>query len=175
MDILISSNLERLIYLICGSDASKNAELMKSLTSEGKYTITDDMKKLLADFTGEYANEAEVFNTIKAIYDATGYVIDTHTAVATAADLTYKEKSGDDTKSVIVSTASPFKFSRSVMSAINGDVESADDFAVIDELSKISGVKEPGAILEIRSADILHDTVCEIEDMEKLVKANMGL
>lgn len=175
MDILISSNLERLIYLIAGKDADKNSELMSKLSMAGKYEITEEMKEKLSDFIGMYADEDLVDATIKKIYDASGYVIDTHTAVATAADLAYKEKSGDDTKSVIVSTASPFKFSRSVMNAINGEVENADDFEIIDELSKISGVDEPGAILEIRSADILHDTVCEIEEMEKLVKANMGL
>ena len=169
MDILISSNLERLIYLIAGSDAKKNAELMSDLSTKGVYTITDDMKTELEDFIGEYADEEAVFNTIKAIYDETGYVIDTHTAVAATADVNVEQSN----KSVVVSTASPYKFTRHVLTALNVDGATdpeKDDFELVDELCKISGVKVPNAVEEIRTAEILHNTVIEVSEMESLVR-----
>ena len=173
MDILISSNLERLIYLCCNGDPKKNAALMDSLRREGRYEIDDDMRKKLDDFYGAYADEDKVFETIKNIYDKTGYIIDTHTAVAAAADLMYRAEGSDDNKSVIVSTASPYKFTRNVMKAIGREDEKEDDFALVDELSKLSGVKIPPAVEEIRNAKILHDTVCEVSDMKEAVRENL--
>ena len=172
MDILISSNLERLIYIIAGCDAKKNAALMNDLSTKGVYTITDEMKAELEDFIGEYADEEAVFETIKAIYDETGYVIDTHTAVAATADINIEQEN----KSVVVSTASPYKFTRHVLTALN--VKDAtnpekDDFELVDELCKISGVKVPNAVEEIRTAPILHNTVIEVADMEKLVREEL--
>lgn len=169
MDILISSNLERLIYLCCGSDPSKNAALMEGLKKNGKYDIDGEMKKRLDDFYGAYASEDKVFKTIRDIYEKTGYVIDTHTAVAAAADLIYKAEGLDDNKSVIVSTASPYKFTRNVMKAIGRGDDSTDDFVLVDELSKLSGVRVPPAVEEIRKAEILHDTVCKINEMKEEV------
>ncbi len=175
MDILISSNLERLIYLIAGSDADKNRGLMQELSATGKYVISDDMKACLADFMGGYASEAEVAATIRRIYEKTGYVMDTHTAVATTVYEKYREASKDELPTVIVSTASPFKFTRSVMEAIEGEIENKSDFELIDKLSEIANVKIPNAIEEIRTADVLHDTVCEKEDMKAEVKKFLGL
>ncbi len=175
MDILISSNLERLVYLIAGSDADKNRELMQELANTGKYTITEEMKNRLKDFTGGYANEAEVAATIRRIYEKTGYVIDTHTAVASTVYEKYREDSKDETPTVIVSTASPFKFTRSVMEAIVGAIDDKSDFELIDKLSEIANVKIPKAIEEIRSAEVLHDTVCDKEDMKVQVKKFLGL
>ena len=171
MDILISSNLERLIYRIAGNDAAKNAELMKSLSTTGKYEITSEMKENLKDFYGNYTSEAETQAVIKNIYEDTGYVIDTHTAVAAGVYKKYKEVSGDtETKTVIASTASPFKFTRSVMNAIDAKYDSWEDFELVDELSKIGNVAVPNAIEEIRNAPVLHNTVCEVDEMEKVVK-----
>ena len=175
MDILISSNLERLIYLISGSDADKNRELMQELSAKGKYNITDDMKARLADFVGGYAGEAEVAATIRRIYEKTGYVMDTHTAVATTVYEKYREESKDELPTVIVSTASPFKFTRSVMEAIEGEIDGKSDFELIDKLSEIANVKIPNAIEEIRTAEVLHDTVCDKEDMKAEVKKFLGL
>lgn len=171
MDILISSNLERLIYRIAGNDARKNAQFMKALSTEGKYTITDDMKACLKDFYGNYTGEAETGEVIKALYEKTGYIIDTHTAVASGVYGKYKAETGDtETKTVIASTASPFKFTRSVMDAIDPKYDSMSDFELVDELSKIGNVKVPQAIEEIRNAQVLHDTVCEVDDMVNVVK-----
>ncbi|MBD8926269.1 MAG: threonine synthase, partial [[Eubacterium] rectale] len=120
MDILISSNLERLIYRIAGNDAAKNAGLMKELSETGKYTVTPEMKEKLTDFYGNYTSEKETGEAIKKLYEDTGYVIDTHTAVAAGVYDKYKKETGDTkTKTVIASTASPFKFTRSVMEAID--------------------------------------------------------
>ena len=170
MDILISSNLERLIYRIAGDDAEKNAALMASLAKEGVYNITDEMKEKLVDFIGGYSDEASTAKTIKALYEETGYIIDTHTAVAASVYNDYKEASNDETKTVIASTASPFKFTRSVMNAIDPSYDSKTDFELVDELSKIGKVKVPNAIEEIRNAKVLHDTVCEVNEMQKTVK-----
>ena len=170
MDILISSNLERLIYQIAGADSKVNAELMKELNSTGKYEITADMKSQLADFYGNYASEADTAAAIKKIYDDTGYVIDTHTAVAASVYSKYKADTNDTAKTVIASTASPFKFTRSVMNAIDNKYDSMGDFDLVDELSKISRVKVPNAIEEIRTAPVLHDTVCEIDEMPQTVR-----
>lgn len=176
MDILISSNLERLIYRIAGNDAQKNAELMSSLAATGKYEITAEMKAQLADFYGNYTSEQETSEVIRNLYDKTGYVIDTHTAVASGVYGKYKAATGDtDTKTVIASTASPFKFTRSVMNAIDEKYDSMSDFELVDELSKISNVKVPQAIEDIRSAAILHDTVCEVDEMPSVVKKFLGM
>ena len=175
MDILISSNLERLIYKIAGEDATANAAFMKSLNTEGKYSITEDMKALLADFFGGYATEQNTADIIKKIYDNCGYVIDTHTAVAACVYEQYKAATGDDTKTVIASTASPYKFTRSVMTAIAPEKADDEDFALVDALTELSKVAIPDAIAEIRTADILHKTVCEVEDMCKEVKGFLGI
>ena len=175
MDILISSNLERLIYRIAGNDADKNKALMTSLTQEGKYEISDDMKSQLADFYGNYASEAETAEEIRRLYEDCGYVLDTHTAVASAVYQKYLKDTGDDKKTVIASTASPFKFTRSVMDAIDTKYDSMSDFELVDELSKIANVKVPGAIEEIRTAPVVHDKQCEVDEMPIVVKEFLNI
>lgn len=175
MDILISSNLERLIYKIAGEDASKNRELMAKLNSEGKYDITEEMKQQLKDFYGNYGTEQETADIIKRIYKDTGYIIDTHTGVAAVVYDKYKKETGDTTKSVIASTASPFKFTRSVMTSIDKKYDEMGDFELVDELSRIGNVKVPAAIEEIRNADVRHDTVCEATEMKDVVKKFLGV
>lgn len=170
MDILISSNLERLIYLSAGRSAEKTAALMKDLKETGVYDITDDMRAFVADFYGGCASEEEVFAAIKSLKDKTGYVIDTHTAVGKAVYDKYVEETGDRTKTVIASTASPFKFAPNVMKALGEDGSDEDVFKVIDALKEIAGVQEPKAIKEVRSAEIRHNTVCEITEMESTVE-----
>ncbi|WP_099470119.1 threonine synthase [Konateibacter massiliensis] len=175
MDILISSNLERLIYKIAGSDSVKNQELMSSLSKTGNYEITAEMKAQLADFYGNYATEEETAQVISKIYEDTNYVIDTHTAVAAGVYMKYKMQTKDKTKSLVASTASPYKFTRSVMCAIDPEYDSMSDFELVDELSKISGVEVPQAIEDIRSAQILHDTVCEVNEMQSVVKKFLNM
>ncbi|SFN52448.1 threonine synthase [Pseudobutyrivibrio sp. UC1225] len=175
MDILISSNLERLIYHIAGNDAEKNTELMESLKVTGKYQITDDMRAKLDSFYGNYASELETGMTIKDLYNETGYIIDTHTGVAASVYNKYKKKTGDDKVTVIASTASPFKFTRAVMGAIDSAYEKEEDFVLVDKLSELGKVDVPNAIEEIRSAPVRHDTVVEVEDMCAEVKRFLGI
>lgn len=176
MDILISSNLERLIYWIAGNDAARNAELMQSLSTSGKYEISPQMREQLKDFYGGYTKEEETAGTIRRLYKETGYVIDTHTAVAAGVYENYKKETGDiGTKTVIASTASPFKFTRSVMNAIDGEYDRMTDFELVDELSRIGTVKVPQAIEEIRNAKVIHDTVCEVDEMPLVVEKFLGI
>lgn len=175
MDILISSNLERLIYRIAGDDAKKNAELMAALSQTGCYEITEQMRKQLADFYGNYADEEETAKRIKSMYTNTGYVLDTHTAVASAVYQKYVAETGDRTKTVIASTASPFKFTRNVMNAIDEKYDSMSDFELVDELSRIGGVDVPNAIEEIRTAPVVHDNVCAKTEMKEAVMQFLGI
>ena len=176
MDILISSNLERMIYRIAGNDAKQCAKFMAALTKDGEYVITDAMKAELSEFFGAFGSEEETAVKIKEVYDKEGYVMDTHTAVAAVAYDKYKAATGDDkTPTVIASTASPYKFTRSVMDAINPAYDAEDDFELIDELNKVSKTAIPKAIEEIRTAPVLHDTVCETAGMEDEVKKILGI
>ncbi|MBP3876903.1 MAG: threonine synthase [Lachnospiraceae bacterium] len=175
MDILISSNLERLIYRICGNDPVRCSAFMKSLSEEGAYHITDEMRAQLSDFRGGFAEEAENFAGIRKLYERSGYVIDTHTGIANAVWRRYARESGDSTPTVIASTASPYKFAASVIGAIAPDkAEGKDDFGLIDLLREISGVPEPPAITDIRTAPVRHNTVVDVQDMPEEVCRILG-
>ncbi|MFR5601873.1 MAG: threonine synthase [Lachnospiraceae bacterium] len=174
MDILISSNLERLIYLSTGCDAEANGALMQELSRDGKYTVTEEMKQNMADFAGGFADQAENAAVIRKIYEDTGYMIDTHTGVAAAVYQAYQASSHDSTKTVIASTASPYKFSRSVMDAVFGPQGDKDEFAIIDDLCQASHVAIPRAVEEIRNAPIRHHRECDAADMEAEVADILG-
>ena len=174
MDILISSNLERLIYLSCGCDAEKTAGLMEELSRDGRYAVTEDMRAFMADFWGGYADEKENASVIHAVFRSCGYLMDTHTGVAAAVSRQYKRETGDERKMLIASTASPFKFSGSVLEAIQGRLDGGDEFAVVDELSRISGVPVPAAVEEIRTALVRHTRECSPEQMEEEVADILG-
>lgn len=175
MDILISSNLERLIFRIAGNDPEKTLKMMQELSSDGAYEITEEMKAQLADFAAGFASEEDTAAEIARLYKAAGYVIDTHTSVASFVYRHYRDESGDRTPAVIASTASPFKFGRAVMKAIDPASDSLGDFELIDKLSETAGVAIPAAIEQIRSAQVLHKDVVEIADMEAAVKAFLKL
>lgn len=169
MDILISSNLERLIYLSTGCDAAANAALMKELSEKGSYTVTAEMKTFMGDFQGGFASEEENRAAMKKIFKDTGYLIDTHTGVAAAVYEQYRAGSNDDTKNIIASTASPYKFSRSVLEAIEGEQKTDDEFRIIGHLAEISGVRIPQAVEEIRTAPVRHNTECDADKMKEAV------
>lgn len=175
MDILISSNLERLIYTIAGQDAKKNSELMEALKKDGVYEITPEMKEKLSDFEGGYSTEEETKETIGGTYKSTGYVMDTHTAVAAHVSRAYRDASKDQKKMLVASTASPYKFARSVMTAIDEKYDELEEFALIDELEKVSGVAIPNAIEEIRNAQIRHTKECDVDKMKETVKEILGV
>ncbi len=175
MDILISSNLERLIYQIAGCDDKKNAELMSALQKEGIYEITEDMKAELLDFEAGYATEEQTASMIHEVYEKTGYVMDTHTAVAAYVCREYQARTKDTAKCVIASTASPYKFVKSVMSSIDSSYAEQDEFSLLEELKKVSGRELPGAIREILHADILHTAECDVDNMEETVRNLLDL
>lgn len=170
MDILISSNLERLIYTAGGQDAEKTKALMYALKTDGVYEITEEMKERLKDFVGGYATEEETAQMIHDTYQSAGYVMDTHTAVAAYVSKSYREAGGDMKKMLVASTASPYKFAGSVMTAIDDKYNGIEDFALIDELEKVSGMPVPNAIKEIRNAQILHKRECDAAQMKAAVK-----
>ncbi len=175
MDILISSNLERLVYRIAGNDPEKNVCFMKALAGEGRYEITESMKGQLEDFYGGYASEKETADTIRSVWKEAGYVLDTHTAVADCVYRKYLEETKDGLPAVIVSTASPFKFARSVMAAIDEKYDAMTDFELVDELSGLAKITVPSAVEEIREARVIHDNICEKDEMQKMVEKFLGL
>ena len=177
MDILISSNLERLIYMSTGCDALASGNLMRGLSQEGRYEVTPEMRAFMSDFVGGFATQEQNAATIKKLFDDTGYLIDTHTGVAASVYGNYRKESGDDTKTVIASTASPYKFSHSVMEAIAGreGLEGKDEFEIVDALSALSGVAVPQAVEEIRHAAVRHNRECGVDDMKGEVKDILGI
>ena len=148
---------------------------MQALKSQGVYELTEDMKANLGDFAAGYATETEVKETIADVYKATGYVIDTHTAVAAKVCKDYQKESKDMKKTVIASTASPYKFARSVMTSIDEKYDALEEFDLIDSLEVISNVDIPNAVEEIRNAEILHTRECDADKMEETVKAILGV
>ncbi len=170
MDILISSNLERLIYEITGRDAEKNADFMAALAADGRYALSDQMKEKLDEFAAGSADEKETGQEIHRVFETFGYVLDTHTAVASKVYSEYVKNSKDHTPSVIASTASPYKFTRSVMEAIGSVNDGEDDFALAESLSGISGVAVPEAVTSIKDAPVLHDLVIPTAAMADTVK-----
>lgn len=175
MDILISSNLERLIYRIAGYDDKKDSEFMKELSNDGKYTITPEMKEKLADFYGNFADQQETKDEIKRVFDDTGYVLDPHTAVASAVYQKFLKDTDDGKPVVIASTASPYKFTRTVMQAIGHDDPSKSDLELTDDLAEVSGMRIPQAIEEIKTAPVRHKTTCEVDEMPSVVKKFLGI
>lgn len=169
MDILISSNLERLIYLIAGEDSERTKALMAGLKDGGSYGITDDMRQRLADFAAGYATEEETAGCIRSVCEKTGYVMDTHTAVAAHVCGQYRIKSKDTRKCVVASTASPYKFVKSVMTAIDDKYKPEDEFTLLEELRKVSGVDMPQAIRDILNAEVLHTKECDADKMKDIV------
>jgi len=175
MDILVSSNLERLLYDISGRSSKIIKDLMVGLNRKGEFKITDSMKKGMADFYGGFATDSETFKTIKYVFSNFGYLVDTHTAVGYNVYQKYLKDSGDDTKTVIASTASPFKFPGSVCAAIDSKYAGMDEFSLLDVLSDISGLEVPGTIKSLREKEILHSTICNSNEMKDVISDILGL
>jgi threonine synthase len=172
MDILISSNLERLLFELNGHDGRQVLDWMTRLRDSGKYEVNAEVKQKVSEmFWGTYTTEAETMKTIKAVYVDYGYVVDTHTAVGIDAYDKYVIASGDMTKTVIVSTASPFKFAGSVVRAIFGEEAAlgASEFELTEMLAARCGLKIPAALDGLSGKKVLHNTVCKKEEMKDMV------
>lgn len=176
MDILVSSNLERLLYSLCDENVEKISELMEQLSSRGIYEITSSAKENLKGFYGGYASETDTSEAIRKMYKASGYIMDTHTAVAYTVYNKYKKLNPEDnSKTVIVSTASPYKFTADVMKSIDSKYSDIDDFTLMGEMHKLMGTEIPKGIRDIDKKPLLHKTVCKKHEMQKEVEKILGL
>lgn len=166
MDILISSNLERLIYDICGKNALIVNELMTNLSKHRKYRISENMKDKLKIFYGGFAGEEETLKCIKDTFNVSHYLMDTHTSVAYSVYRNYLKDTHDNTKTIVVSTASPFKFTKSVMSALDVKYSTKEDLELIEVMSKIALLKIPEPIRKLKHSEVIHDNVCNKQEMK---------
>jgi len=160
MDILVSSNLERLLWAISERKAQKVKELMNSLKEKGYYRIDSEMKEKLKDFYGGFAPQKESRRYIKEVFEKSKYLIDPHTAVAYAVYKKYIKETGDKTRTVIVATASPFKFTKSVMESIDSRYKKFNDFELIEKMSDLAQVPIPPGIKDIEKKPIRYKIVC---------------
>ncbi len=169
MDILVSSNLERLLYNAYGENAAKVKGLMRELGAKGWYQVTGEAAANLGDFYGGYASEADTAAAIKEVFAKAGYLIDPHTAVAYAVHKKYRQVQQDETPTIVVSTASPFKFARDVMASLDLPV-AEDDFDVMQALSSYSGIRVPAALGNLKSLPVRHRALCPKDRMRQEVE-----
>ena len=176
MDILISSNLERLLYILTGGDDAQIREWFGKLSAEGRYEVSADVKaKLQQDFVGGFCDDADTKKTIHDFKEKYGYTCDTHTAVAVKVYLDYLAKTGDTTRTLIASTASPFKFSASVLEAIEGAPKATDEYDQVAELADISGLPVPQSLAALKDKPVRFKKVIAKEDMEQFVLGELGI
>ncbi|MBE6972000.1 MAG: threonine synthase [Ruminococcaceae bacterium] len=174
MDILVSSNLERLLYLLSGCDNAYVAGLMEQLKTEGRYEITAEMlSKLHAEFECGCCSDAEAAAVIGKVWRENGYLLDPHTAVAWAVADAFMAKRTDDAPVVVLSTASPYKFPDAVLRAL-GEEPCDDEFAVMEQLRALTGVPVPKNLASLREAPVLHRDVIDKEDMLEYVLRKVG-
>ncbi|MFV8044687.1 threonine synthase [Streptococcus pluranimalium] len=174
MDILVSSNLERLIFHLLGNDATKTKELMDALLTQGQYQLEAINPSILERFEAGFASEADTETEIKQVYQESHYIEDPHTAVASSVYRAYRDRTKDETPTVIASTASPYKFPRVAVKAITGE-DMGDDFEAVAELHRLSQVLVPEAVRDLQMAPVRHETVVATEDMQKAVESYLGL
>ena len=170
MDILISSNLERLLYHMSGCDSGLVNELMNGLAEKGEYEVSDKLiEEIQKTFDAGCCDEQSVNDTIKQNFDENGYLLDTHTAVAVKVYEDYVKQTGDDIPTVIDSTASPYKFSKSVLTAVTGKEQALDEFAMVEELNKITGADVPASLKALKDKSVRFSNVCDKENMSEMV------
>ena len=175
MDILISSNLERLLYHLSGEDDAQIREWFGALATDGKYEVTDEVKAMLRDeFYAGCCGDAQTKACIKDIYDKYSYTCDTHTAVAVKVYQDYREATGDTTKTIIASTASPYKFSGSVLEALGVDTDT-DEFGLVDKLAEASKIPVPASLAELKDKDIRFKEIIDKTEMKEFVFKSLGI
>ncbi|MBR1824194.1 MAG: threonine synthase [Ruminococcus sp.] len=173
MDILISSNLERLLYIMTDKNDALINEWFGKLASEGKYEVNDAVKaKLKEEFSAGFCDDEQTKATIHAVYEKYSYTCDTHTAVAVKVYNDYKEATGDTTKTVIASTASPYKFSAAVLEAVQGSKSDIDEYDMIDKLAELSKLTVPAALADLRNKpERFSDTIDKTEQKDYVLKS----
>lgn len=176
MDILISSNLERLLFHLAEEDDAQIREWMKALVEEGAYTVTDAVKQDIQTlFAAGCADDTLTASTIKDCFEQDHYLSDTHTGVAINVYKAYKEKTGDKTPTVIASTASPYKFPKSVLTALLGQAPDLDELDMIDALQEKTGTEMPKPLVGLREKEVRFTAVCDIPEMEQMVYDMLGV
>lgn len=170
MDILISSNLERLLYHLSGGNGAEIRDLMNRLETEKHYQVSETIKAGLSDFYGGYADVAATDETIGKMYAENGYLMDTHTAVAYKVYQDYLEKTGDTTPTVIASTASAYKFAESVAKSI-GLGEEENGFRYVEALAAKTGVRVPKGLKDLDKKEVRHTGVIDVDQMQDTVEA----
>ena len=178
MDILVSSNLERLLYHLSGGDDTKIKGWMSKLKTDGKYSVDASVMMQIASlFFGGCCDDEATRNTIDRLYRSTGYLCDTHTAVAVNVYGQYIAKTGDKgTPAIIASTASPYKFSRSVLEAVARDkVLPEDEFEMVDELSRTTGKEVPKPLASLKGRHVRFSNICTAEEMPQYVLRTLGI
>ena len=177
MDILISSNLERLLYLLCGRDSDVINGWFSSLKTEGKYTVDAAvLEKIKESFAAGCCDDEGTSQTIAETYNKYGYLCDTHTAVGINVCNSYIERTGDKTPVVIASTASPFKFSKAVLGAVdNSGAEYDDEFATVAALEKLTGIDAPAQLSALKGKAVRFSGVADKEQMAKVVFDMLGI
>jgi len=171
MDILVSSNLERLLYEASGRKPEVVSELMNSLNNKGIYEVNDTIKSFIKEFYGNFATTEEVYDAIKEEYEKENYVMGTHTAVAHVVKNKYIKETGDDKPALVLSTASPYKFPRSICNALDIDVKNIDDFKVLTKLHEETNTEIPKNLAELENAKVLHDEVWDKSEMRDALVA----
>lgn len=174
MDILVSSNLERLIFHLLGNDAVKTVELMATLARDGQYELQVVEEAMFDLFAAEWATEEETAQEIKRIYDSSSYIEDPHTAVASSVYQKYRLGTKDTVKTVIASTASPYKFPVVAVEAMTGET-GLSDFEALEKLQALSGVALPPAVNGLETALVRHKTVVAARDMQAEVERYLGV
>ena len=175
MDILISSNLERLLYYLCGRDDATIRDWFGQLGNTGRYEVSQDVKDQIKElFWAGCCDDEGTKQTIGDTFRKDHYLCDTHTAVAVNVYRQYKEATGDETKTVIASTASPYKFASSVLGAITDNIPE-DEYAQIDELNRISGLPVPKALAELKNKPVRFTGSIEKSEMEETVLKLLGI
>lgn len=170
MDILISSNLERLLYHLCGEDTELINKWFASLKTTGKYEVTDDVKKQVSElFYAGCCDDAQTKGAIKEVFDSYSYLMDTHTAVAYKVYEDYKKETGDNTKTVIASTANPYKFGAAVFDALGGKADGMDEFEIIEKLEAMTGTTIPEPLAATKNKAVRFKGCVEKQDMSKVV------
>ncbi len=175
MDILISSNLERLLYHIT-KDSNKVKNWMTQLQENGTYTVDDDTLAAIKEtFCAGWLNDTDTKKCIKDIYDEYSYVADTHTAVAWQVAQNYNADFNEDYPMIVLSTASPYKFNDSVLAALGENIDNKDEFELLERLSQLNKDAIPTGLAKLKTANIIHNKLCEKEDMIKAVSEFLSI
>lgn len=177
MDILISSNLERLLYHLSGNDSDEINRLYASLAKTGEFTVSADiLEKIKSLFSADFCDDAETKQTIHTVFEKYSYLCDTHTAVGVGVYEKYAAATGDATPCVIDSTASPYKFAKAVLEAVGAGKElPPDEFSMVDELEKMTGTAAPKQLKELKNAEVRFRKTVKTDEMEAAVYSLLGI